>query len=104
MAAFTTEQTEKNRRFLLLREMTQSERIANVFFNLHERWQDEKEYEDIADYAAPLQSVLPAECVIEKMTKRPFGCKLAVRGAPFKLFLTPRGTIRVESTDPRPVG
>ena len=41
---------------------------------LWERWQDEKEYEDIQDYLTAIQARIPEAY---KMTKRPFGvhCK-----------------------------
>lgn len=40
---------------------------------LYCRWQDEKEYEDIADYAKPIRPLLPAGMNFRRMTKRPFG-------------------------------
>ena len=47
----------------------------NLFFNLRDRWQDEQEYEDINDYKVPVDKLAATHnVVIEKMTKRPFGC------------------------------
>lgn len=40
---------------------------------LYERWLDEREYEDIGDYLATIQTVVPGAY---KMTKRPFGFKV----------------------------
>jgi len=37
---------------------------------LHSRWQDESEYEDIADYLANIQQLVPTAT---KMTTEPFG-------------------------------
>ena len=37
---------------------------------LHSRWEDESEYEDIADYLTAMQKVLPTAT---KMTTEPFG-------------------------------
>ena len=72
---------------------------ALAFFNqaektlsyLYERWQDEKEYEDIKDYQKPLNSIAEtAGVVITKMNKRPFGCNFTVDGKTFVLKMTAR--------------
>ena len=72
---------------------------ALVFFNLaetelsylYERWQDEKDYEDIKDYQKPLNSIADAAgVVITKMNKRPFGCNFTVDGKTFVVKLTAR--------------
>lgn len=67
------------------------ERGADLFGNLWARWQDEREYEDIADYAAPLQP-LAAECgvTIVRMNKRPFGCIFGVGPKMFQITVTGR--------------
>lgn len=45
-----------------------------VLSNLYGRWMDEREYENIEDYAAPINKVLePMGYKVEKMYKRPFG-------------------------------
>lgn len=59
--------------------------------NLWSRWQDEKEYEDINDYAQPLLAAaeavgLPAPV----MTKRPFGCKFTLNNMTFQVSVTSR--------------
>lgn len=48
--------------------------IADFIFYLRERWQDEKDYEDISDYLIAIQKYIP--CAY-KICKRPFGviCK-----------------------------
>ena len=44
------------------------------------RWHDEQKYEDINDYAKPLEPIAAACGVqIEKMTKHPFGCIFTVK-------------------------
>lgn len=64
--------------------------------NLWGRWQDEKEYEDIKDYALPLKSVADAAGVeVIKMTKSPFGCHFRVKaganaGRTFKVYFKGR--------------
>ena len=62
-----------------------------VMCNLYGRWQSEKAYEAIADYAAPLADLakkhnLPAPT----MTKRPFGCKFALGGRVYSVTVTAR--------------
>ena len=65
-----------------------------TLINLFCRWQDEKDYEDIADYAAPLKPIADkAGVVIIKMNKRPFGCDFTVSGKTFRLSLNARGTL-----------
>lgn len=45
---------------------------AGVFGKLYERWQDEHEYEDFADYKTAMANALPEGATLTKMTKRPF--------------------------------
>ena len=50
------------------------EEIEEVVSNAYERWLDEKEYEDINDYAILFQSKVEAiGGQFIRMTKRPFG-------------------------------
>lgn len=49
------------------------DKVQETLFNLWDRWQDEKEYEDINDYAKPIRNMLPAGWELTKMNKRPFG-------------------------------
>lgn len=56
-----------------------SDKAGKILMPLWERWQNEKQYEKIADYATPLQSTATAcDVTIEKMTGRPFGCVFTV--------------------------
>jgi len=64
-------------------------KAEKTFIYLYERWQDEKEYEDIKDYQKPLDT-LATKCgiVITKMNKRPFGCHFTVSGRTFVIKMT----------------
>ena len=61
-----------------LKSILNNENFQYTIFNLYDRWQDELEYEDIKDYAKPLENIVSR--IIDKdikltMTKRPFGFK-----------------------------
>ena len=61
-----------------LKSILNNANFENTIFNLYDRWQDEHEYEDIKDYAKPLENIVSR--IIDKdikltMTKRPFGFK-----------------------------
>lgn len=43
---------------------------SNLLYNLYERWQDEKEYEDFNDYVEAFKKHIPETI---KGTRRPFG-------------------------------
>jgi AICAR transformylase/IMP cyclohydrolase PurH len=47
--------------------------LFNLIDRLSARWQDEKEYEDIAEYGKAIAAKLPPEVAFVKMLKRPFG-------------------------------
>lgn len=55
--------------------------------SLHVRWLSECQYEDIADYAAPLKSIVERHSgvTIVKMNKRPFGFTLTIDGRRFQI-------------------
>jgi len=62
--------------------------VANRLTYLHARWQDEKEYEDFAEYKDAMQMELAKvnpSCAFKGATKRPFGFK----------FGTAEGIVRV---------
>ena len=46
--------------------------LAEVAENLYSRWQDERKYENFADYIAHMQTAMPKGARITKMTSRPF--------------------------------
>lgn len=47
--------------------------VGPVLARLYERWQDESQYENIADYGAVIAKQLPAGVTLVGMHKRPFG-------------------------------
>lgn len=47
--------------------------LTELMSSLAARWQDEKQYEDIKEYQARIQSDLPTGFTIIKMKKSPFG-------------------------------
>lgn len=53
---------------------------------LYERWQDEKEYENIEDYKKNLQELLVSHTII-RMTKRPFGFTTLIQGKLVHVFI-----------------
>ena len=61
-----------------LKSILNNENFQDTIFNLYDRWQDECEYEDIKDYAKPLENIVSriiGEDIKLTMTKRPFGFK-----------------------------
>ena len=61
-----------------LASILDNDNFENTIFNLYDRWQDERGYEDIKAYAKPLENIVSR--IIGKdikltMTKRPFGFK-----------------------------
>ena len=81
--------------------MPKAEEVLNTIFNdeqnqkmfgyLWGRWQDEKEYEDPADYEKHVAQKLESHGVTNvKMTKRPFGFKFDVNGASAHITVTSR--------------
>ncbi len=51
------------------------ESMTEQMIYLYSRWQDEKEYEDIADYGNAMKGNLPKWATFVKVTERPFGFK-----------------------------
>lgn len=48
------------------------EKAAEYLCYLRDRWQDESEYEDFAEYQTAMSAFLPAGSTAVKLTKRPF--------------------------------
>lgn len=65
---------------------TMAERIAY----LHARWQDEKEYEDFAEYRRVVEKRLPEGFTLTDMTKRPFAFTFTI-GTPALYWMGVRG-------------
>lgn len=79
-----------------LKSILNNENFQNTIFNLYDRWQDEHEYEDIKDYAKPLENIVSK--IIGKdielaMTKRPFGFKFISNYA----FTTKTGELTIKT-------
>ena len=55
---------------------------------LYGRWQDEREYEDFAEYRKAAQEVIPYPIT---MTKRPFAIYFSTHEADYRLKILPRG-------------
>lgn len=58
------------------------------FVYLYNRYQDEKEYEDINDYLASMKVILPTAF---KMSKRPFGVTCRCDDGKIKIWLAKQG-------------
>jgi len=65
-----------------------TDNTSEFLFSLYERWQDEKEYEDIADYLAAIQKSVPEAYAI---TKRPFGIKCKANDGNIHIFIKRKG-------------
>ena len=61
-------------------------KYGTLLGNLWGRWQDEKEYEDWADYAKVMKDAFGDMFV--KATKRPFGVVLKIDGFPYQPKIT----------------
>ena len=75
-------------------DIISKERVANVFFNLYERWLDEHEYEDIVEYGKVLFGAVAKEAegaVFLSVTKRPFGLKVMYDGVENHIFVKAKG-------------
>lgn len=77
----------------------ESSQRAGAFFKavqetlgyLYSRWQDEQEYENIADYQLPLKKIDQEHgVVITKMNKRPFGLVFQADGRTYQVSVTRR--------------
>lgn len=57
---------------------------------LYSRWLDEREYEDFAEYAKVMSTMLPAEMTFGKASKRPFGFTFSMNDKTWQVSLTAR--------------
>ncbi len=65
--------------------------IQDRMANLYCRWQDEKEYEDIAEYAKAIEPAFAAHgAKMIKATKKPFGFVVEVDGGKFHYTVNSR--------------
>ena len=72
-------------------EVINNDKVFNTFANLWERWQDEKDYEDINDYAKVLAGSITKNTSFQPTnvtaTKRPFGIKFTTQdGEKYHVF------------------
>ena len=52
--------------------------MSDLLGYLHARWQDESEYENIAEYAKAVRKNLPKGFKLLRMMKRPFGFQFSI--------------------------
>jgi hypothetical protein len=70
-----------------------SKSVGQTMVNLAERWQDERQYEDIKEYQKVLQkSADTFGITLDGMTKRPFGCTFILDGNKYTLQAKLRAT------------
>lgn len=62
------------------------DKLANLLDQLYARWQDEREYEDIADYGLAIAKQLPSGFTLLKATKRPFGFRFSLDTMPGAIY------------------
>lgn len=79
-----------------LSNVVNNDKISNTLFNLYFRWQDEKEYEDIRDYAKVLFGVIQkefpnAKLIFYKAFKRPFGIEFVMNGQFIRIWAKVKG-------------
>jgi hypothetical protein len=66
--------------------------VTDTMCNLYARWLDEREYEDIADYAAIVKPrVTEIGGTFVRMTKRPFGFVYTLDGITYTVTINMRG-------------
>jgi len=65
-----------------------ADKTSEFLFSLYERWQNEKEYENIADYLTAFQKSMPQAYA---MSKRPFGVKCKGFDGNIHIFIKRKG-------------
>ena len=65
--------------------------FRDTIWYLADRWEREKEYERIEDYASPLRYSIPQtdrhRVRVLKMNKRPFGCLLEIDNSAYRFVI-----------------
>lgn len=69
-------------------DIIDNEHKSQLLFNLYIRWQNEHEYEDIADYLKVIKAQIPTAYGI---TKRPFGIKIKCNDGNLKVDVVEKG-------------
>ena len=79
----------------ILTNLVNSSKVLNTFVNLKYRWEDERGYENLNDYAKIMVQAIEKETKKDikliKGTKRPFGVSFEIEGLKFNLFLKSSG-------------
>lgn len=63
---------------------TKVDLLVPAFSRLADRWDDEKEYEDFADYRDALRKLLPADFTFVRATSQPFALEFMAGGAKYR--------------------
>lgn len=80
----------------IITQIINNDKIANTFFKLFYRWQDEKEYEDINDYGETIVNAINEniegkyKVTLIKATQRPFGVKVKINNRRFHFTIEKR--------------
>ena len=84
-----------------INKVINNEEVSNTFANLWERWQDEKDYEDINKYGNVLHGAINeiGECMLFKATKKPFGVKVYRAGQLIHFYMKRKGSYLVMCAD-----
>jgi predicted transcriptional regulator len=77
--------------------------VATTLLNLKERWDDEKEYEDWANYVKVLRKLTPKGFKFVKAGKRPFAITMAAAGNNYRLFVKVKKSYTCVTADMKPV-
>ena len=77
----------------LIEEMIKADRPIETLMELKLRWDDEKEYEDWADYESEMAKLVPAGLTFIGGRKRPFGMLVTDSEAKISVlvYLKPKG-------------
>lgn len=73
----------------VFKQVSNSQAMKNCL-NLVERWNDEKEYEDIKEYLPAVRRIFEAEfpeANITKIYKKPFGFDMHINGGIFRISI-----------------
>ena len=72
----------------LWKKLNEQKVIVDFLFYLYERWQDEKEYEDIKDDLKEIKNHIPQA---QRMTKRPFGVVCKCEDCDLSIYIKKNG-------------
>jgi hypothetical protein len=80
----------------IISKIINNNNVANNFFYLRDRWQDESKYEDINDYGKSLYKTIAKEfptinAEYVSSTQRPFGVKVRISGVVYHFHTKAKG-------------